>query len=89
MKAKEKATAKSETRVADIPKIGSQIISKAIDKSRFQLGHHKIVESKDVESKRDLHSVLFNGKQNRQKKQFGMKRGRDNIKHHFRNKCLM
>ena len=87
---KAKAKAKSATRaVAEIPKIGSQVLTKAVDKSRLELGHPKVLEYKDRETKQDLTHILFNGKQTRQKKQFGMKRGRENVRHHHRNKCLM
>ena len=67
---------------------GTNDVTTLVDKSKKELGHHKVVENKDKEVKSTRITRSFNSQVNNQKTQFAMKRGRNNMKQNFKHHPL-
>ena len=88
-KTKSRKIPKGLVKQMEIARIGSQVITRAMDKSKFELSHHKVMETKDQEVTKITRKPHLKSMASRQKKQFAMKRGQKNMRQNFRNKCLM
>ena len=88
-KNKSKSVPKSESKEVEISKFGGHTIAKVMDKSKFELGHHKIAEERDNEVRRMLNLPLVNSQYTHQKKQFGMKKNLNNMRQNFKHHPLM
>mmetsp|Transcript_14524 Transcript_14524/g.16242 ORF Transcript_14524/g.16242 Transcript_14524/m.16242 type:complete len:92 (+) Transcript_14524:37-312(+) len=86
---KSKSQTKATSREVEYSKFGGTTLQDLIDQSQVDVSHHTILESKDMEIWNMIEKPHFKDHASNQKKQFGMKRGLNNMRQNFKHNPLM